>query len=266
MEEPHSLFLAAEIAAPWPEELPEGRLIEERARHMTLAFFGRPSWESFQPLLHELPLPVCSVGPAACLDALLFLPQDMSLPRLVAGHLEWLTAPSLWQSYHEALARFSQEHGLHADTRPLLSHVTLARAPLDVTGWKEFPLPLPAFAQALHLYESHPGLHYTPRWTHPLLPPFEEFEHTADIAYRVRASSFQELGLHALLALAFRFPPLLAARALLPPAETLDDLILHLNRLLAQVDSETGVPFKAVSHHGSLTHAQIYEWEMIVDV
>ncbi len=40
MEEEKRLFFGAEVSAPWPKELPQGRVLEEKARHLTLAFLG----------------------------------------------------------------------------------------------------------------------------------------------------------------------------------------------------------------------------------
>lgn len=49
--------------------------------------------------------------------------------------------------------------------------------------------------------------------------------------------------------------------------DTLDDVIGRLNRQIGTADGDMGVPFKAVSYHGTLRNEGSYlAWEMIVDV
>jgi len=123
-------------------------------------------------------------------------------------------------------------------------------------------------ATDLTLYESVGNLTYKPIWSHPIAAPFEEFDHTADIAFTVRGETMAQLLLHAATALAFRVPALLPLLPTLPPAVTLEDSVAALNTIIATVDAASGCPLKAVSYHGDITTDAdgVLSWEMIVDV
>jgi hypothetical protein len=99
------------------------------------------------------------------------------------------------------------------------------------------------------------------------LPPFEEKEHTADLAFIVRGQTPQELHRNAQLALSFKFPMLLPffSKNL---QTTLDGIIIALNEMVGSADAACGSPLKAISFHGQIKEDayQILHWEMIVDV
>lgn len=229
------LFYGLEVKAPWPEKLPEGRLIEEHSRHLTTEFLGDVEEEP-----KDRPEVPYRMGPVGIFNEVLILRN------VVAWHVDWL------------------EDQFFVG-RELLHHVTMARKPFRPAEWKETFSPLPVIGTALHLYESVGNLTYKPRWSYPLIVPFDEFEHTADIAFRIRGYSLEQLHLHAEIALAFVHPPLLAYRKK-RSATTLDEVIIQLNELITRCDSAIGTPFKAVSFHGSVQEYETLEWEMIVDV
>jgi 2'-5' RNA ligase len=260
MEEMKRLFFGAEIRAAWPKDFPQGRLIEESMRHMTLAFLGQTSLSNL-PFV-EIPRPEFVLGLAGIADHLVFLPKKH--PRVVAAHVLVFHENQL-KTYHQTLTNWLKSRKFSIDEREFLPHITIAREPFDQKEWNMEPFPF--FISAVHLYESLGNLTYKPLWSHLLTPPFEEMEHTADIAFRIRGQNLQELHLHAQLALAFEFPSLLAYITLESPIETLDDLIMALNELVGIADQELGAPFKAVSFHGHVNKKNHYlEWEMIVDV
>ncbi len=147
-----------------------------------------------------------------------------------------------------------------------LSHVTLARHPFDREKWKKTFMPLPVFTQNIHLYESLGGSKYAPLWSFPLLAPFEEIEHIADLAYWIRGTSYEQLFQHAKLALAFFFPPLLSFFSFKSSFSSIESVIELLNKIVHQADTEIGCPFKAVCYHTTLNQGDIMEWEMIIDV
>ena len=157
--------------------------------------------------------------------------------------------------------------GYPIDERPFFPHITIARAPFDIKDWLAHFDPLPFFVKAIHLYQSLGNLHYQSIWESPLIPPFEEFEHTADIAFLVRGNTPQELHLNAQIALAFKFPPLVNFLSTILQ-DSLDEIIISLNEIVAKADMELGCPFKAISFHGKIIKDpyQILHWEMIVDV
>jgi RNA 2',3'-cyclic 3'-phosphodiesterase len=259
------LFFGAQVEAPWPKDYPAGRLIPEETRHVTLAFLGQGSASKLLQILPSFPRPPFQIGPAGIGKELVFLPPDHS--RTVSLFVQWLDSPSVFNSWQQALTHWLMEHGYRVDERPFFPHLTVARSPFDKKAWQEHFTPLPLFVKAIHLYQSKGNLDYESLWEIPLLAPFEEFEHTADIAYHIRGSTPQQLHQHAQLALAFKFPPLVAffSQNL---QDSLEEIVISLNELVAQADQEYGCPLKAVSFHGNIHEDQqhLLHWEMIVDV
>lgn len=239
-------FFGMEVAAPWPEEFPNGRLLLEADRHLTLAFLG----DEEPPDLASFPKPAFEIGPAGIFDKPLFLPHRE--PRVAAWHIHWL---------EEGVATYQKQlaHWLQLKEEKFLSHVTIARKPFVIHEWKEPFQKLPMYVKDICFYESLGCSHYKALWKYPLLAPFDEIEHTADIAFRVRG----DLYLHAQLALAFKYPPLIGYFHFQEMID-LEEIVSSLNVMIARADSEIGCPFKAVSFHGALTANN--EWEMIVDV
>lgn len=197
------------------------------------------------PDLDGFPKPAFSVGLAAVFDRPLFLSH------VVAWHVDWLEEGLV--AYQKKLI----EH-LHLEDR-FLSHVTIARKPCDEPAWKKAFFPLPLYVKNLHLYESLGNSHYKSVWEHAIQAPFEEIEHTADLAFLVRPPHF----LHAQLALAFYFPAFIRYLDH-RKVEGLEAVVQALNAMIAKVDGEIGCPLKAISFHGVETRSE--EWEMIVDV
>lgn len=266
-EEKKRLFFAYEISASWPLDYPKGRLIDPSSRHLTLAFLGDIPYPPLEILLNEFPSPPFRVAPIGFFDACLFLPKKH--PHVVAWQIDWQIdwVEISLENFQQAIVNWLKGHGYQIDERPLLSHVTLARTPFDIEEWRQTFVPLPVAIQGIHLYESMGNLTYRPIWSYPLLPPIEELDHTADLAFLIRAESTQQLHLHAAAALAFRFPPLLRYMKKMELKAHLDDIIAALNALIARADSDIGCPLKAVSFHGSLQEEKgTLQWEMIVDV
>lgn len=265
------VFFALEVQAPWPQPLPAGRRLDEKHRHMTVAFLGAVEYGILQPALAEIPKLPYAVGLTGIFDQCLFLPERH--PRVVAWHVDWLEGKEQIAAYQQQLIAFLLERGFNPDARKeFLPHVTLSRAPFKPHPWKKRFERLPMMAGSLHLYESVGNLKYEPIWTQEVVPPFNEIEHTADVAFQIHGKSLQQIQLHALVALAFKFPPMLNQLVdqleRMPPPETLDDVIIHLNESVTHVDARRGCPFKAISFHGDLQELNdgILRWEMIVDV
>lgn len=257
------LFFALEIHSFWPETLPQGRILAEKDRHLTLAFLGNIDFSKLP--LKDLPLPEFKVGFCGKFDQCLFLPKKH--PRVVAWHADWLENVEPLQNYHNILNDWLKEKGFPADSKhDFLPHVTLSRAPFDLTEWKQCFNPLPFFASSLHLCESLGNLNYASIWSHIIKPPFEEIEHTADIGYLVRGETREQLFIHAFIALCFTFPDLLAFWKKDRP-ENVQDIVIALNNIVSKADQEIGCPFKAVSFHGNIKEKNgLLEWEMIIDV
>lgn len=258
------LFFGLSVQAPWPSEFSNGRVIKEEGRHLTLAFLGNHPYPPLLQQLDECPLPPFSFGPLGLCDQILFLPR--AIPRVISYHVNWLNDGEKIQSYQIELLNWLESLGFSIDRRPFLPHVTIARVPFDQERWKEIFEPFPCLITGFHLYESLGNLTYTPLWSHPFLSPFEEFEHTADIAFHVRGTSYNELYLHGALALSFKYPPFFHFFQH-HSFNTLDEVVQKLNAMVTSCDLKIGCPFKAISYHGNvIKEDHLFQWEMIVDV
>ena len=109
---------------------------------------------------------------------------------------------------------------------------------------------------------------YLSIWSWPLLPPFEEIEHLADIAFHVYGQKIDQLYMHAFVALSFKCPPLLDYFQEKRELQSMEEIVIYLNEAVSKADQEIGCPFKAVSFHGTIERMQnhLLRWEMIVDV
>jgi 2'-5' RNA ligase len=265
IEDSRRLFFGAQAEAPWSKSYPPARLIPEETRHLTLAFLGDGPFSKLKSLLPFAPRPIFAIGPAGIASEVVFLPPDVA--RVAAFTCNWLHSPEALCNYQKELSDWLTAQGYSLDKRPFFPHITVARAPLDKAEWKRQFSPLPFFIKAIHLYQSMGNLHYKSLWSHFLLSPFEEFEHTADIAFHVRGMAIEEIHGHAQLALAFHFPPLVRFFTS-ERARNFEEMVISLNELIGIADAELGCPFKAVSFHGAIKQdaQKILNWEMIVDV
>jgi 2'-5' RNA ligase len=264
LNEEKRLFFATEITGAWPQDFPAGRILDEENRHLTLAFLGTTSLSKLLEKIKMIPLPLFDLGPAGYCSHWIFLPSEKEA-RVVATEI----LPSdFLQDYQKTLACWLKNEGyLSKDARPFFPHITVARGSFEVEAWKKFPCRVPFYVRSIALLESLGNSHYKSAWRHSFIPPFAEIEHTADIAFLIRGKDFLELFLHAQLALAFKFPPMLAYFSKEQDFPSLDTVIAALNGLVARADLDIGVPFKAVSYHDEMAyHSNHLEWKMIVDV
>ncbi len=266
-EEPEEkrLFLAAHIEAAWPNHYPEGRLTAEESRHITLAFLGSIDYPALQDALKDFPKPPFQIALAGIAETLAFLPPTH--PRVVALNVRWLEEENALAAYHSEIGVWLHAHHYPVDPRPFFFHVTVGRAPFERQAWEQEFRPIPLFISGIHLYESLGNLHYQSLWTLPLIRPFTELDHTADIAFQIQGKTAQQIHLHAQLALAFEYPPI-AQFFSANLQDSLDEIIIALNQMVSRADAAIGCPFKAVSFHGQITKTndQLLSWEMIVDV
>lgn len=265
MKDEKRLFFAAETMGVWPRELPPGRILDEENRHLTLAFLGSTSLSQLLEKMKTIPIPSFPLGFGGYTTRWVFLPNEHEA-RVVAAEIEELSQSSLLD-YQKALVQWLKASGYpQKDSGPFFPHITVARGSFDVEAWKKIPCMVPFYIHSITLMESLGNSNYKPLWKYPLTTPFEEIEHTADIAFLIRGKDVQDLWLHAQLALAFKFPPLIPYLSK-ERLDSLDRVIAALNSLIARADHDIGVPFKAVSYHNEMTsHTPYLEWRMIVDV
>ncbi len=259
------LFFGASLSAPWPQHLPEGRLIPEDSRHITLSFLAHCNYSKLLKQMPQMPLPPLSIGQTGIADRLVFLPPHT--PRVAAMEVRWMSGETEFLAYQEQLSAWLTIEGYQKEKYPFYPHISMARRPFDPGQWAEHISAFPFYVRSVALYESLGGLQYSTLWEQPYLPPFEEMEHTADIAFHIRARTPQELHMHAQLALAFHFPGFLPffTDCL---QNTLSEIVIALNESVSRADASIGCPFKAVSFHGNIhkDSQHILHWEMIVDV
>jgi 2'-5' RNA ligase len=260
MQELKRLFLGVEVRAPWPEEWPEGRLLLEEDRHLTLAFLGNIDADAFCKLLPSFPKYPFRAGLAAIFDKELFLPEVA--PHVIAYHVHFLEKEKAFFQYQKEIVEWLKEKKILAEKREFLAHVTIARPPFTISEWKKNFQKLPCFTNSIKLYESLGNSRYKTLWEMPVLAPFESIPHTADLAFLIRGDCWAELDLHAWLSLAFHEPFFIEEFTPME-ANSLEEVIRNLNARIARVDARRGSPFKAVSYHGQVENGQ---WEMIVDV
>lgn len=266
-EEKKRLFFGIEVFAPWPLKLPSGRILDESHRHMTLCFLGNVNFSKLAPLVTtSFPKPSFEVGKVGIFDKTLFLPENH--PHVASWHVKWLDDATPLIAYQKECTRWLNLQGFSLEKKDeFLPHVTICRSPFDQKKWEKAFMKLPMMVKDIHLYESIGNLKYLPIWSHSLKAPFEEIEHTADIAFKIYGETILELYTHAEAALAFKFPPILDFLPDIKNVKALDDIVMALNQTILRADSEIGCPFKAVSFHGDFKEfEQVLQWEMIVDV
>ncbi|MGA8164528.1 MAG: archease [Waddliaceae bacterium] len=267
-DERKRVFFAFEVNAPWPEHLPDGRTLSESDRHLTLAFLGDTHFPSLEHILSSFPTPPFKIGLTGQFNRCEFLPPKR--PNVVSWHIDWFDQDHDLGVFQQQVIQWLQQHDFSVSQpkHRFLPHVTLARRPFHINQWRQAFHPLPVMISNIHLYESLGHLTYHPRWTYELKPPFEEIDHTADVAFRVRGENLQQLYNHALTALTFLSPSLLSYLPRENRPAHLDDIIIDLNALITEADSNEGVPLKAVSFHGEIMEEEdrTIFWEMIIDV
>lgn len=259
------LFFGFEIQATWMNSFPEGRILREENRHVTLAFLGNQSFSQMQKDLKNFPSHYFRLGFAGWCDHLLFLPERK--PLVVAGHVNWLDSQA-FLSVHEALSSWLIAHRYKVDSREILPHVTLARAPFNEKKWKEAFFPFPLIAKSFNLYESTGNLNYHSLWNLPLTPLIEEVGHAAKTAFYIRGKDVKQIFLHAQLALAFKFPSMLHYFSDGSEVQSSDDLITQLNKRISCADAQVGCPFKKVSSDGEIIQEEggVLLWKVIIDI
>lgn len=261
------LFWGMEIDAPWPQVYPPGKILDVQNRHLTLAFIGMYDPKYIIPLLKSFPEPPFELGLAAKFEDCIFLPPKRA--NVVAWEFRLLTNEENFSFFLKDLEHWLIKNNIpcakHKNDK-FLPHITIARQPSNMKEWRKNFSPLPLILNTIHLFSSEGHSQYTSLWKKELLTPFEEIEHTADIAFKVRGENLQNLFINAQIAIAFKFPVFVQYLSTIV-INSIDDIIFNLNKIVAKIDADIGSPLKAISYHGSAKNINnILEWEMIIDV
>lgn len=233
---------------------------------MTFAFLGSIPFLPFLEHLKDIPVPSFHVGLTGAFDTCLFLP--VKKPNVVAWQAYWHDDPQQFKNYIQNVWSWLSSKGYPTEEREWLPHVSICRKPFNRIDWMKAYKHTPFNFGDIHLYESVGNLNYIPLHSFKLVRPFEEIEHTADIAFLVNAENMQQLYNHAFSALAFSFPLLLRYFPSKEEVSSLDEVIKALNNIICRADSEEGCGLKAVCYHGEIVTLpnNLLQWEMIVDV
>jgi RNA 2',3'-cyclic 3'-phosphodiesterase len=261
------IFFALGLASPWKEQEPPGRYIERALRHITLLFIREITEERITELIPSIPLPSFKIAPSGIFDKVVPLPYKR--PNVISYHAHLYTHFEELKKYKNSLLSFLERRGiiLKIQDKDFLPHASLCRRPFTIPEWRKEFSKLPFFGSKIVLYESLGNSNYRTLWRYDLISPFSEIEHTADIAFHIRGEKFFHLYVNGFIALAFAHEKLADYFLENEKIESLDDVIIALNKIITNLDIAEGSPFKAVSFQSSITHKENFlEWEMIVDV
>lgn len=261
------VFLGAKVIAPWPENMPDGKLIQENYRHITLAFLGEIEKKTIESRVIKFPLPKFTIGLTGQLVKVVFLPPKH--PHVVACEAKFYEEKPFLLYHTQIMDWLNRENIKYKNaSHNFYPHVTVARGKFSTEKWESFFYKIPFYIDSIHLYESLGNSNYKALHTHQLLLPFKEIQHTADIAFIVRGHTIQDLHRDAETALAFKSPGLINYFKEEVTCHSIEEVISDLNEHVAYADSEIGCTFKAVSFHGDLQENKegVLEWTMIVDV
>lgn len=102
------VFFAFQIEAPWPKELPQGRLLDERSRHLTIAFIGAVEYAPFAEALSSFPPPPFQVGLTGYFDKIKFLPPRRA--NVASWHVQWHDEAGQLGQYQRQIAEWLESY------------------------------------------------------------------------------------------------------------------------------------------------------------
>lgn len=272
------LFLGFEVFSNLKKIPFEKKQIDKKNRHMTMLFLKNQYVTDILKKLPYISLEAFSIGLVGYYNRCLFLPKKN--PRLVAYQVDFFEKNDLVENFYKKLLEIFNEQ-LHQnskifeeknnkDIKSFLPHVTMCRDGFDKKRWEKSFEILPLYLKSFSLYESFQNSKYEKIKEYPLINPFEEIAHTADIAYMIRGKNLIDLLYNSFIALCFKAKDFLKYKNLITSnlIKNIDDIVILLNDIIAQMEIDGfHLPFKAVSFNTNITKDEnILNWEMIVDV
>ncbi|NGX63060.1 MAG: RNA 2',3'-cyclic phosphodiesterase [Candidatus Anoxychlamydiales bacterium] len=261
------LFFGFEIQTLWPKTFTAKKIIKEENRHITLLFLGENIIEDIEKHLQDLPSLDTNIPLAGFFDKTLFLPEKN--PRLVAYRANFFDKSKEVKNFQNELFEFFKKKNFSIKQNSnFLPHVTVCRENFSIKEFKENFYFFPFYIKSFNLYESFQNSEYKTLWKKDFQKPFQEFFHTADIAFIIKGENFSSLLLNSFIALAFKEFSILNYFNELKSVTSLDDVIINLNEIITKAEIDgLHMPFKAVSFHSDIeTKQNLLHWEMIVDV
>ncbi len=252
------LFFGMSIGAPWPKDLPEGRMIAPQYRHITLAFLGHVEYEPLKNVLPNLPIPNFSIAPVGLCDEFLFFPKHH--PKVVVWQATQLGQNKL-AVYQKTLTDFLRAHEYKLDRRVFLPHITIARQPFKLGQWKKCFQALPFYCPSVCLYESVGQLRYEVLWQQRLTPPFKKIMAEDYIEFQIYGENMLEVCLNAQCALAFEYPKHLDLLEMHTIPEDFESLAKKLNAFILKLKKAQALPFNSISVQTNAegeTHLKIF--------
>ncbi|NGX52137.1 MAG: RNA 2',3'-cyclic phosphodiesterase [Candidatus Anoxychlamydiales bacterium] len=267
-EDTKRVFFGFKIFTHWLKTPEEKKIIQEKNRHITLLFLGDQNYLDIAQYLKELSLFDFKISPSGFFEKVLFLPKKN--PRLVAYQANFMDKNKKIQELQKDLFDFfkNKKFDLKQNRDNFLPHVTVCRNEFKIDKWENSFEPFAFYVKSFNLFESFGSSEYKTLWKNEFLKPFDEIEHTADIAFNIRGEDFSDLLYNAFIALSFKETKFLSYYKELKNVSSIDDVIINLNDLVTKAEIDgIHMPFKAISFHSDIKREDnILSWEMIVDV
>lgn len=192
-------FFGFEIHSPFIEVFSYNKIGEKGSPFLPFLSFEETIFQKVCALLDYVPHPFFQVGPVALLETC-FLLRNRTLENLTLQIRRF--GVDLIQPYQKLLHTYFIQEGCQPDRVPLTQSIVCKPVSFlqkSRTNGEQFPL----YLLKLHLYKRCEEERYISIWTRPLLPPFKEVKQGNFILY---GENFQQIFLHAQIALSFKFP------------------------------------------------------------
>jgi 2'-5' RNA ligase len=257
-----TLFFGAKVVCNWPKSFPEGKVISNANRHITLVYIGKVDEEMFVSILNKIPDCNFQIGSCGFFDGVLFYPKTK--PRVCAFNIFWMD-----EKVVDFTKNLTESVKSICNIEPITSyHLSICRSPQSTSDWQEAFSPRGFYVESIELLKSLGSSEYKCLYEKRFHPPFIEIEHTADLAFSVFGFSFIELYENGFLALGFKDEKIFEFWKKCSQIDLLEDVVIKLNEAIYRLDEKYGTKLKAVCFHMDVKKSEdlMYVWEMVVDV